>query len=318
MLGVSNRSTPAACKPVPEEMRRFGREDSWVEVYRGREHDRWLEFALVLAALGIDHWLGQEEEGFRLLVPPQEEERARRELAEYEAEAEEPPLVEPEVPQVAGGSGFLPGYWCALLTLHSFDRFRVFGFDWLEAGRAHAQLIGRGEWWRTVTALTLHADASHLLNNLVFGSLFGVLLAQEMGVGWAWLGLVLSGALGNGLGAWIHPPQHASIGASTSVFGAVGMLMGLQWRRPFAARRSRLRRWAPPVIGAVFLGLLGTSGTRTDVTAHLAGAAVGMAMGWAAGGVAHFWRLPIRGQGLPAGAALLILAATWWLALRGG
>jgi len=301
---------------VPEEVRRSGEADSWVEVYRGQEHDRWLEFALVLAALGIDHWLEQEE-SYRLLVPEQVEERARRELAEYEAEAEEPPPMEPKVPEVGSGSGFLPGYWCALLTCSAFGKYRVLGFDWLEAGRAHARLVGQGEWWRTVTALTLHADGSHLLNNLVFGSLFGVLLAQEMGVGWAWLGMVLSGALGNGLNAWIHPPVHASIGASTGVFGLVGMLMGLQWRKPVAARRSRLRRWAPPVIGAVFLGLLGTSGERTDVIAHLAGVAVGMVMGWAAGGVAGRWRLALRGQGVPAGAALLILAAAWWLALRG-
>lgn len=298
-----------------------GEEDRWVEVYRGWEPDPWLEFALVLLALGIDHWLAQEEEGYRLLVPAQEEERARRELAEYAAEAaaqaEASPPAEPEGPQLGGGSRFLPWYWGALLTFYLFDRFQVFGCDWLEAGKAHAGLIGQGEWWRTVTALTLHADGSHLLNNLVFGSLFGVLLAQELGVGWAGLGVVASGALGNGLNAWIHPPVHASIGASTSVFGAVGMLMGLQWHKPVAARRRRLRRWAPPVSGAVFLGLLGTSGERTDVMAHLTGVAVGMALGWSAGQVAWRWRPEVRGQRVPAGAALLILAAAWWLALRG-
>ena len=294
-----------------------GEEDSWIDVYRGPELERWLELALVLEALGIDHWLDQEEEGYRLLVPVQEAERARRELAEYEAEAEEPQPVEPKAPEVGSGSGFLPGYWCALLTFGAFDKHRVFGSDWLEAGRAHALLVGQGEWWRTVTALTLHADGSHLLNNLVFGSLFGVLLAQERGVGWAWLAMVVSGALGNGLNAWIQPPEHASIGASTGVFGVVGMLMGLQWRKPVAARGSLLRRWAPPVIGAVFLGLLGTSGERTDVMAHLTGVAVGLVMGWAAGGIACSWRLNLRGQGVSAGAALLILVATWWLALKG-
>lgn len=298
-------------------MSRGSEGDGWVEVYRGTERRRWLEFALVLEALGFDHWMEQEEENYRLLVAAQQGERALRELAEYEAEADEPPPLAPQVPQIGSGSGFLPGYWCALLTCYGFDRFRVFGFDWLEAGRAHARLIVQGEWWRTVTALTLHADGSHLLNNLVFGSLFGVLLAQEMGVGRAWLGLLLCGAFGNGLNAWIHAPEHASIGASTGVFGAVGMVMGLQWRKPYAARRSRLRRWAPPVIGAVFLGLLGSSGERTDVMAHVTGLTVGMVMGWAAGGMANRWRLAVRGQAAPSWATLLILAAAWWLALRG-
>ena len=274
--------------------------------------------ALVLEALGIDHRLEQEEKSYGLLVPAQDAQRAGRELAEYEAEFDEPAPMEPTVLEGGSGSGFLPGYWCALLTSYAFDKYRVFGFDWVEAGRAHARLIGQGEWWRTVTALTLHADGSHLLNNLVFGSLFGVLLAQEIGVGRTWLAMVLCGALGNGLNAWFHAPEQASIGASTGVFGVVGMLMGLLWRKPVAARASRLRRWAPPVIGAVFLGLLGTAGERTDVMAHLTGVAVGLGMGWAVGEAALRQRLNLREQRVPAGAALLILAATWWLALRRG
>ena len=60
-----------------EEVSRSGEEDGWVEVYRGREHDWWLELALVLAALDIDHWL-VEEENYRLLVPAQEVEHAHR------------------------------------------------------------------------------------------------------------------------------------------------------------------------------------------------------------------------------------------------
>ena len=288
----------------------------WVEVYSGRDHDRWLEFALVLAAQDIDYWLHSEQAAYHLLVPEHEEEGARRELSEYEADLAErqPPPVGAEV-EVKGGSAFLPAYWCCLPTFYLFDKYRVFGFEWLDAGKALAQLIGQGEWWRMVTALTLHADGSHLFNNLIFGSLFGVLLAQEIGVGWAWLGLVVSGSLGNGLNAWLQPPEHASIGASTSVFGVIGMLMGLQWRKPAAMRRRGLRRWIPPVIGAVFLALLGTSGERTDVVAHLAGVSVGIGIGWVVGGVVHRWRPGERGQGASAGTALLLLVAAWWLAL---
>jgi rhomboid protease GluP len=288
--------------------------DGWVEVYRGRDHDRWLEFALVLAAQDIDYWLQSEDTAWQLLVPKPVEERARRELCEYEADLQSPPAG-PEAAEVKGGSGFLPAYWCFLVTFYLFDKDRVFGLDWLDAGKALAQLIGQGQWWRTVTALTLHADGSHLVNNLIFGSLFGVLLAQEIGVGWALLGLVMSGACGNALNGWLQPPEHASIGASTGVFGAVGMLMGLQWRKPATARRSRLRRWAAPVIGAVFLGLLGTAGERTDVVAHLAGVSVGMTMGWAVGGMVNRWRPAEKSQEGPAGTALLLLVVAWWLAL---
>jgi hypothetical protein len=40
-------------------------------------------------------------------------------------------------------------------------------------------LIHSGEWWRTITALFLHANGAHLLNNLVFGTLFLVCVASS-------------------------------------------------------------------------------------------------------------------------------------------
>lgn len=290
-----------------------GTEASWVEVHAGQDRAWWLELTLVLAALDIDHSLDTEA-GYRLLVPAWEAERAKRELHEYRLEARQSPPAAPRLPAV-GGSAFVPGYWCALLTIYAFAGYRVFGFRWLDAGKASAGLILEGQWWRTVTALTLHADGSHLLNNLLFGSFFGVLLAQEVGVGWAWLGLVLSGSVGNGLNAWLHTPDHTSIGASTGVFGTVGMLMGLQLRMPAEASNNRLRRYAPPVVGAVFLGMLGTAGERTDVLAHLTGVVAGMLMGWVAGGPLYRYRTAIRAQFVPAAIAMLTLAVAWWLAL---
>ena len=122
----------------------------------------------------------------------------------------------------------------------------------------------------SLTALTLHADGSHLLNNLVFGALrvpsrrgagHGAGVAQHSG----------GGCRGEGINAWLHPRGHISIGASTGVFSALGLLVALQWKRYDPLRQHRLRRWAPPVIGAILLGYLGTSGARTDVLAHVCG-----------------------------------------------
>ena len=41
--------------------------------------------------------------------------------------------------------------------------------------------------WRAVTALTLHSDLAHLAGNAFFGGVFGVLLAQILGGGLAWI-----------------------------------------------------------------------------------------------------------------------------------
>jgi membrane associated rhomboid family serine protease len=287
-------------------------EADWVEVHRGNRRALGLELALVLTALDIDHWLTEETGDLVLRVPALEAERARRELTEYAAEAEAPP---PAAAPLHSGSGFFPGYACVLLTVHLFERFRVFGYDWFRVGRTQAQRIVEGEWWRSITALTLHADGSHLFNNLVFGTLFGVLLAQEIGVGRAWLALVVSGALGNLLNALLQPATHASIGASTGVFGLLGVLMGVQWRKPPSARGSRLRRWAPPIVGAVFLGFLGTAGVRTDVLAHVSGAAAGLGLGLT--GPLFSTRSGPVTRGLAAPGALAVLVLAWWLALRG-
>jgi membrane associated rhomboid family serine protease len=41
-----------------------------------------------------------------------------------------------------------------------------------------------------VTALGLHLDLLHLAGNLAFGTVFGVMLAQSIGFGLAWLTFV--------------------------------------------------------------------------------------------------------------------------------
>ena len=221
-----------------------------------------------------------------------------------------------DIPKGMGRLRDALNYWGVLLVFHILAQYRAFALDWLQAGKAHAQLIREGEWWRTITALTLHADGSHLLNNLVFGALFGILLGHELGMGMAWLSILLAGAVGNGLNAWWHAPDHISIGASTAIFSALGLLMALQWQRYDPLRQHRLRRWAPTVIGAVLLGYLGTSGARTDVLAHVTGMGSGAVFGLVFNLFPH--RSPLAGpyQVLLGGATLVLLVLSWVYAFR--
>ena len=46
-----------------------------------------------------------------------------------------------------------------------------------------------GQWWRTITALTLHSGLAHLISNLVFGCAFGGLAAHSLGSGLAWFSI---------------------------------------------------------------------------------------------------------------------------------
>src|SRR5207248_1995931 len=69
----------------------------------------------------------------------------------------------------------------------------------LERGAAEAARILRGDWWRAVTALTLHIDAAHAGGNALAGAIALSALAHRLGPApAAWLAL-LSGILGNAL-----------------------------------------------------------------------------------------------------------------------
>src|SRR5262249_21470503 len=134
--------------------------------------------------------------------------------------------AELERPLARGGDAAI-AFALVLLAAWICERERSFGRDWEPAGESVAGLVRGGEWWRAVTALTLHADATHLAANMLFGALFTWFTAQLAGTGVASLAVLLSGALGNAANAALEPPEHTSIGASTAVFGALGILAAL-------------------------------------------------------------------------------------------
>ena len=136
-----------------------------------------------------------------------------------------------------------------------------------------------GEWWRTVTALTMHLDLDHLGGNLLFGTFFGYFAARHLGPGVAWLAIVGSGTLGNVLSALAQNPQHAAIGASTAVFAALGLLTPYTWRRGFMRGTPWRARIGPIVAGLGLLGFTGTGGENTDIFAHLTGFVSGFGCG---------------------------------------
>jgi len=182
------------------------------------------------------------------------------------------------------------------------------------AGSADSERIVAGEPWRTVTALTLHADLSHLVANVTAGALLATAVCRIVGGGLGAALIVLAGAAGNGLNALLQGPPHVSIGASTAVLGAVGLLSGLAFVRTRRAARGRGRAWLPLAAGLALLGMLG-SDPRTDLGAHLCGFVVGILLGAITG-----WSMssvPGRGaQRALAAATAVAVAASWWLAVR--
>jgi membrane associated rhomboid family serine protease len=186
---------------------------------------------------------------------------------------------------------------------------------WLERGSADAGRILRGELWRAVTALSLHADFGHALSNAFGIAIFLGALSGILGAGPASALVLLAGAGGNFLNALLHGSAHISIGASTAVFGAVGILGGFAVAGRGATKKPRHRRWVPVAAALGLLAMLGTGGERVDVLAHLFGFLFGGVVGILLGLVASSQpgRLVQWGCG---GAALALLIYCWILALR--
>ncbi len=310
-------------------------QSTWFEVSRSDGRATIEEHALVLEASGIPSGMATAFGRHVLLVRVEDADRARLAIQTYVREnPDRPPSEEPALATWQSIGAAL--VYLALLVLFDMaQRRESFGLDWWRAGLADAELIRQGAWWRSLTALCLHADLVHLAGNLAFGALFGAMLAQGIGFGLAWVSFAVTGGIGNWLNAWLQPPSHTAIGASTAVFGMLGVQVAFDWIRRRRLRYSPLRRWAPIVIGLALLAWLGgaehridpndlgrTLGDlnvpipRIDVGAHLLGFATGLGLGGLLG--SHRQRIisHARIQTAFAAAAAGVFALSWLAAFR--
>ena len=196
---------------------------------------------------------------------------------------------------------------------------------WFDRGASVAERVFHGESFRTVTALTLHADGSHVLGNILSGAVFGRAVERRFGPGGAGLGILAAGTLGNWGNAAFHffrGQEHGSIGASTAVFGAVGLLATSQLMMGSAGVSTPTgeRHWtdyaAPFVGGLALLGALGAS-PESDVWAHgfgfLAGIVIAIPFAWVA---LKRRRTNTFAQAAMGATALGVVVGSWMLALR--
>lgn len=287
-----------------------------IEVGRYSRVARAHEHGLVILSMGISYWLMPlENGGYGLFVEKDHETAVREQLGRFDREHRYWPPREDILPSATG-----TGWSLALYALLIWGVFLVQNDQLVEAGSAAEQAILGGEWWRTITALTLHGDWAHLVGNTGGGILFFALVFRFLGHGFGWLCILLSGTLGNLLNAWGYAGSgHNSIGASTAVFGGLGIVVGFRLLRQF-----RLTGWTwprqllvPLMAGVVLLAFLGTGGERTDILAHLWGCLAGLVMGAAVG----LFRLDERFaknrfQNAFAWLTLALVIGSWSLALR--
>lgn len=273
-------------EPPPAEPSAAGRVDALdrLRTTRKREAEEWL---LVLASEGFDARLDRAPGSFGVVVPDADRVRAASILEAWRIERAErarrrPPPPPDETTRVQLAAAYLVAlapiaFHVGLVRAGRHDLF-------VAAGECQAALVMEGELWRTVTALTLHADAGHVAGNALFGGFFLAALAGRVGLGCALLAFFVSGALGNVANAVYYGAAHSSIGASTGVFGLVGVLAGLAgWRRQ-RLHGPRRGAWVAFAAGLAVVAMIGGPGPQVDFSGHLfglaAGGLTGLAISW--------------------------------------
>jgi membrane associated rhomboid family serine protease len=277
-------------------------------------------WALVLQARSIPYYLETDDRAWQLLVPAGRLTAAVHELHLYEEENRSWPPPSPAARPLTENTLATLSVLVLLATFYNITRldFSLPGTsspDWMDLGNANPSQIKDGEWWRLVTALTLHANWLHLFSNLSIGGIFIVSLCRELGSGLAWSLILGSGVLGNLVNALVQPQDHRSVGASTAVFGVVGILAALSMVR---YRNRARKRWLLPAAAALaLLALLGTEGEHTDLGAHLFGFVSGLGLGLGAEYLVEGYGRPTRRLNkLLATAGILVVVWAWWCALH--
>lgn len=260
--------------PLPAEFAELG-------VFASRAEAE--EHGLVILALGRPYWLLARDSRWALVVEADIAAPARRHLEKYARERLRWPPLPIADPWVARRADLLtPMLWAALvLALHAFAPGAAprFALD-------SVAMVQRAEWWRAFTALFLHGSAAHVISNALGGLLVFTATVSTLGRARGWLLVGLAATAANAALALAHYPElHRSLGASTAIFAAVGLLTGRAIN--IVARSQHPHRWRalfiPAMAGGTVLAMHGAGGENVDLGAHVFGFAAGLIAGVVAG-----------------------------------
>ena len=239
-------------------------------------------YGLVLDAYGLPYSLKNSGSNWEIWVEEGIRERALELIAQYVEE--NPQVLLPDAQETEAYQRTFTGIWASLILLACHIAVNMSGNAesiFREYGASSRDILN-GELYRTVTSLMLHAGYPHLAGNMAGIAIFGTAVCNITGAGAGWLMILLTGIFGNLADAALFRYGHMSIGASTAVFGAVGILASYQLYRKIKIPGQKMKAWLPIAGGLALLAFLG-SGEQSDLAAHLFGFIAGICLGllWA-------------------------------------
>ncbi len=250
-----------------------------VAIYKYLSEAKAQAYGLVLASAAISYQLSRNWLGWSVWVNAAEADESLDILELYIEENQG--AVHPDPLAESSAKWGRQGVWGALvlLVIHiAIYRGRSSGLFFHSLGASSTDIL-QGEFYRSVTALMIHASHLHLASNLVGIILFGSAVCSLTGWGTGWLLITLSGIFGNLLNAAFKGAGHLSVGASTAIFGAIGILAALQFLRRLRSTGNGFQALLPLGGGLALLAILG-SGAHTDRMAHLFGFLLGCVGGF--------------------------------------
>ena len=141
-------------------------------------------------------------------------------------------------------------------------------------------VLAEGRYYNLLTSMFLHADMSHLVNNMILLLGLGYMMERELGHLKFFILYMLTG-LGAGVASIIWKMHVGnwfiySIGASGAVYGMLGVLLAMCL---FRVRDMENVDWRKMLIMIAFSIYCGFSDGGIDNTAHIGGAVCGLVFG---------------------------------------
>lgn len=233
---------------------------------------------LILTSQNIKNQVEQKNRSFTILVSKEDIEIARTLVETYYKENKFFSLKQTLQEFPISSFNSIPAFLIMglLWFIHAMTIHYHIHEDMILKFGASALFILQGETYRAVTALFLHSDARHLIGNMAGLLIFGAPVISLSGFGTGPFMLLFAGTLGNLLNAHLYKTAHLSIGASTAVMGAAGLLAAYQMTKKNSL--FQLNTFMPIFAGAVLVGMF-SQGERTDVWAHVFGFICGLLSG---------------------------------------
>nr|WP_320017470.1 rhomboid family intramembrane serine protease [uncultured Desulfobacter sp.] len=237
---------------------------------------------MVLASQSVNAVIDTGPDGScNILVPDDDVFKARQQLKKYARENKTDPRP---APHVATGFFFSPTALAlafCLAAIHYIITTRGLHKQAILDFGSSSYYLSQGQSFRAVTALFLHSDTDHLLGNMAGLLVLAGPLLRVTGYGQGLLLLLAAGTAGNLISESFGRDLRLSIGASTAVMAAAGLLGARRMTIGAESSHSvfpKLRGLAPFAAAATLTAMF-SHGENTDVSAHLFGFLAGTGIG---------------------------------------